>query len=360
MRRALALARRGMGRTSPNPLVGAVVVRAGVVVGEGYHVYDQREHAESVALERAGRRARGSTLYVNLEPCTHYGRTPPCVDRIIEAGVSAVFVATRDPNRLVAGKGIRMLRSRGVAVSEGLCRQQARRLNEKFFYFIRHRRPFVLLKLALTLDGKIAAPGGESQWITGARSRKEAHRLRYEYDAVLVGVGTLLKDDPSLGIRWVRRRPTTRVILDSRLRTPAGARLFQLPDPVVIFHGPRASLKRKQALSCRGARLVCVQSAGKLLDWYEILDALGAMGITSLLVEGGSRVAASALRAGVAQKVTFFYAPRILGATGLCGVGDLGIETLQDALGLEQTSVKRLSPDFVVEGYLRRKAQSQG
>lgn len=351
MKRVLALAARGAGRVSPNPLVGAVLVKNGQVVGEGYHLYQRREHAEAIALSRAGRHSAGATLYVNLEPCTHYGRTPPCVDRILEARLAEVFVATRDPNRLVAGKGIRSLRKKGIRVHEGLLKEEASRLNEKFIHFMRTGRPFALLKLAMTLDGKIAAPGRRSRWITGAAARKEAHRLRYEYDAVLVGIHTVLQDDPLLNVRWVRSKAVTRVILDARLRTPLHARIFRAPDPVVIFHSPPVSGSRVRTLGKKAA-LIAVKKKGQFLDWDEILEHLGQRQITSLLIEGGGRVAASALQNGVVQKVAFFYAPKILGGEAIAGVDKLEIDRIDKALALHDVRVKRLSPDFLLEGYL--------
>ena len=349
MKRAIALARRGVGRVSPNPLVGAVVVKDGRIVGEGYHLYEKKDHAEVVALESAGRQAAGASLYLNLEPCTHHGRTPPCVDRILEAGVREVFVAVRDPHPLAGEKGTEVLRKQGVCVHEGHCRQKAIRLNEKFFHFIQTGKPFVLLKLALTLDGKIAAGSGESQWITGNKARREAHRLRYEYDAILVGVETVLQDDPSLDVRWRRRNRISKVVLDSRVRTPLQARLFNSSDPVIIFRGRQASKERVEKLSER-ARLIAVSQRNGRLEWSHLLRKLGQLKITSLLIEGGARVAASALRAGIVQKISFFYGPKIIGGSGRSSIEDLGIEQLARAVKLRAIRLKRLAPDFMVEG----------
>lgn len=346
MRRAIALARRGIGRVSPNPMVGSVLVQGGVVVGEGYHVYERGEHAEIVAIERAGKSAAGAALYVNLEPCCHQGRTPPCVDRITKAGLRDVFVATPDPNPLVAGNGIKRLQEKGIRVHVGLCREQAIRLNEKFFHFVCKERPFVLLKLALTLDGRIATRRGEPLWITGNQARRQAHRLRYEYDAVLVGVNTILADNPSLNVRWTRKKPITRIVLDSTLRTPVEARLFRVKDPVILFHADQAPKNRVQALA-RKAKLVAVEKQGAILDWMQVLKNLKKRQITSLLIEGGSQVAASALRAGIVQKVAFFYGPKILGAEGMPGIGDLGIESLN----LRDVRLRRFAQDFLVEAY---------
>ena len=349
MRRALQLARRGAGRVSPNPMVGAVVVRDGQIVGEGYHLYEKRHHAEVVALDRAGDRARGAALYVTLEPCAHWGRTPPCMERVVEAGIREVFVAVTDPSPQVAGKGLHYLRSRGIRVHEGLCGEEALRLNEAFFFFVRHRRPFCLLKLALTLDGRIAAPGGDSKWITGEKARRHVHRHRFLYDAVLVGIETVLTDDPSLDVRWRSRKRIRKVVLDSRLRTPANSRLFQSGDPVWIFHScPRPP---DSPLADR-ARLVQVPQEGPFLSWPAVLESLGGDSINSLIVEGGGRVAGSSLQAGVIQRIHFYYGPKILGSRGIPGVGELQVSRLADALSVSSLKVRRLGRDFLLDGSL--------
>jgi diaminohydroxyphosphoribosylaminopyrimidine deaminase/5-amino-6-(5-phosphoribosylamino)uracil reductase len=389
MKRALGLARRGAGRVSPNPLVGAVVCRNGRIIGEGYHLYETRRHAEVVALDHAGSEAAGADLYVNLEPCCHHGRTPPCVDRIVSAGVRRVFVSIRDPNPQVNGKGVALLRQAGVEVIEGLCSQDAAVLNEKFLHFVRTGLPFVLLKLALSLDGRIATSSGDSRWITGPAARRHAHRLRFEYDAMLVGINTVLRDDPSLNVRWRRSKRVLRVILDSRLRTPPTARLFDSGDPVIIFHALDVDDTRAKHLAAKAtlARAPVAQpsrlrssenaslpwtasetptpqsggdspwlrapSAHLFLDWEFILSRLAEDYVTSLLIEGGGKVAASALRAGVVQKVNFLYAPKIIGAEGAPGVGDLGMACLAQALELDRLKVRLLPPDVLVEAYFR-------
>ena len=349
MRRALQLARRGAGRVSPNPMVGAVVVRDGQIVGEGYHLYEKLHHAEVVALDRAGSLARGATLYVTLEPCAHWGRTPPCMRRVAEAGIREVFVAMTDPSPQVAGKGVQYLRSRGIRVHEGLCGEEALRLNEAFLFFVEHRRPFCLLKLALTLDGRIAAPAGDSKWITGEEARRHVHRQRFLHDAILVGVETVLMDDPSLDVRWRLRKGISKVVLDSRLRTPADSRLFQSGDPVWIFHScpppPGSPLANR-------ARLVRVPQQGTFLSWPAVLDALGRESVTSLIIEGGGRVAGSSLQAGVIQRIHFYYGPRILGSKGIPGVGELAVSRLADALTVSDHKVRRLGRDFLLDGYL--------
>ncbi|GAB4237298.1 MAG: bifunctional diaminohydroxyphosphoribosylaminopyrimidine deaminase/5-amino-6-(5-phosphoribosylamino)uracil reductase RibD [Acidobacteriota bacterium] len=352
MRRALALAARGRGLASPNPLVGAVVVKDGVVVGEGYHRYDRVRHAEVIALEQAGERAAGADLYVTLEPCCHTGRTPPCVDAIIRAQVRRVFVATRDPNPQVQGRGVAELRRHGVEVRVGLLQEEAASLNRPFFFAMEHHRPWVTLKLAMTLDGCIAAWDGSSRWITGELSRRSVHRLRFEADAVLVGVGTVLVDDPSLDVRGVRRKRILKVILDSNLRIPSEARLFSSQDPVLIFHGPDVAGSERRRLAGR-ADLVGVRRLRGGLDWRRILEELDRRQIRHLLIEGGSRVATSLLAQVRPLELVLFFAPKLLGAEGVHGIGSLGKRTLADAPILEDMSVRRSGEDFVVRGLLR-------
>ena len=353
MLRALALARRGAGRVSPNPLVGAVVAREGRILGEGYHLFEKRDHAEVAALGEAGQAARGADLYVNLEPCCHHGHTPPCSELILRSGIRRVFSALQDPNPLVAGKGSQALQSHGVVVHEGLCRQRAELLNEKFLHFARSGRPFVLLKLALSLDGCIATGTGDSQWISGTRSRSWSHRLRYEYDAVLVGINTVLQDNPSLNVRWHRRNGITKVVLDSQLRTPPNSHLFDSGDPVVVFHAQGADRYRQVSLSKR-AELQAVPHDGQLLRWNPILAELGQRQLSSLIVEGGAQVAASVLKSQVVQKLNLFYGPKVIGSEGLPGVGPLDVRHLDQAFCVRINRIRRWDSDFMVEAYLDR------
>ncbi|MEE8586076.1 MAG: bifunctional diaminohydroxyphosphoribosylaminopyrimidine deaminase/5-amino-6-(5-phosphoribosylamino)uracil reductase RibD [Acidobacteriota bacterium] len=351
MRRALALARRGYGQTSPNPMVGAVLVRDGAVVGEGYHLYKRCHHAEALALDQAGERARGATLYVNLEPCSHQGRTPPCAALLIQAGIRRAFVSLRDPNPLVAGRGLQRMKDAAIEIQEGLCRDQAERLNEAFLHFIHTGRPFAILKLAMTLDGRIATRQGDSKWITAPQARRRVHRLRYGCDAVLVGAETILQDNPSLNVRWTRRNPIAKAVLDSRLRTPPNARIFDSRDPVWLFHAENAPSAPRKAYPS-GSELIPVSHDGQWLDWREILEELGKRRCLSLMIEGGRQVAASALQSGLVQKVEFHYGPRIIGADGLPAIGEMGFDRLQDCLQLERLSTRRIGCDFAVEGYL--------
>ncbi len=315
MRRALALAELGRGETSPNPMVGCVVVRAGRVLGEGFHARAGEAHAEVGALAQAGAAARGATAYVTLEPCSHHGRTPPCAPRLAEAGLARVVVATRDPNPRVAGRGLRLLRRAGLAVEVGLLEGPARLLNERFLVSMREQRPFVLLKAALTLDGRIATASGQSRWITSAAQRRQARALRRLHDAVLVGIGTVLADDPLL-LPWPRlARPFTRVVLDSQLRLPPDGRLARSTrqGPVVALCR-QAPPARRRALERLGVRVLCQGGeASRRVSLAWALETLWREGLTSLMVEGGGEVLGSFLAERRVDQVALFRAPLLLG-----------------------------------------------
>ena len=327
------------------------MVRQGRIVGEGYHVYADGRHAEIVALERAGEKARGAQLYVNLEPCSHTGRTPPCVDAIKASGIKQVYISTLDPNPLVQGKGISELRRSGIEVIQGLCAEKASRLNAAFFHLMRHGHPLVTLKLGLSLDGRLATRSGDSRWVTSPASRRVGHRLRFESDAILAGISTILADDPSLNVRWTRSNAITKVVLDSQLRTPLQARLFASGDRVIVFCSHRAARERAASLSDR-AQVVRVKRVRTGLAWDEILEHLAEQGIASVLVEGGGRVAASALRAGAVQRLRLFYGARLIGGDGVPALASLGLSKLSDAPRLQIQRVRRLEGDVLVEGDL--------
>jgi len=373
MVRALELARKGTALASPNPCVGAVVLDAADnVAGEGFHTYAGVKHAEVLALEGAGEKARGGTLYLNLEPCCHQGRTGPCVDAVLKAGIKRVVAAMRDPNPVVSGKGLEKLRAAGVEIIEGLLEQEARKLNEGFARYIRTKLPLVTLKAGMTLDGKIAPPPGESAnpsalgvggasggWITSVEARAHVQELRHASDAILVGVGTIVADDPLLTDRTGRdrRRPLLRVILDSRLRLPLESRLVKTArDDVVVFCS-LAEQKKKQQLEERGMRVVQVplSTAGDgRPDLGKVLEQLGAMEITSLIIEGGALVNWAALVAGVVDKVFLYYAPKILAGTGSVPfAGGKGFRRMSDAAQVKNISLHRFGEDFAVEGYIR-------
>jgi diaminohydroxyphosphoribosylaminopyrimidine deaminase/5-amino-6-(5-phosphoribosylamino)uracil reductase len=353
MRRALALARRGRGRTSPNPMVGAVVAKAGRIIAEGYHRRAGEPHAEALALQRAGPEARGATLYVTLEPCCHHGRTPPCTDAIIASGVRRVVAAMRDPNPLVAGKGLRRLRRAGIEVEVGLLEEQARRLNEAYCHRITTGRPFVTLKLAASLDGKIATRTGSSRWITAQAARLHVHRLRAESDAVMVGIGTALADDPRLTGQLGAMRQPIRVVVDSRARLPTDAAMLREPGgPVIVAATLRAPRSRVAALRRAGAEVLLLRERQGRVDLRALLEALGRRGITSLLVEGGSEIAGSLLDAHLVNKFVLFLAPILVGgARAPMIAAGRGVARLSEALRLDRLAVRRLGPDLVITGY---------
>lgn len=354
MGRALRLAALGVGRTSPNPAVGAVLVRDGRVVGEGAHLQAGGTHAEAAALAAAGTAARGATCYVTLEPCAHFGRTPPCADALVQAGVARVVVACRDPNPLVDGRGLARLEAAGVRVALGVREREARDLNRAFFLAVREGRPHVTLKTAMTLDGRIAGTDGASQWITGERARVEAHRLRFAADALLVGIGTVLADDPRLTVRHpeLPAKEPLRVVADSRLRTPPEARLLRAGDPARVLiacvaPAPAAPLARLRA---RGARVLELPQDGGRVDLGALLAALRALDVVAVLVEGGGELGGALLDAGLVDRVAFFVAPRLLGGREAPGpLGGRG-RALKDAPALGAVTTRWIGEDLLVEG----------
>jgi diaminohydroxyphosphoribosylaminopyrimidine deaminase/5-amino-6-(5-phosphoribosylamino)uracil reductase len=373
LRQALDLARQGIGLTSPNPCVGAVIVDThGAIVGTGSHTYDRLKHAEILALEQAGQKARSASLYINLEPCSHQGRTGPCADAVIAAGISRVVACMGDPNPLVSGQGFVKLRDAGIAVSSGILEQEAKALNESFAKYIRHHVPLVTLKAAMTLDGKIAPPGASapnpgapaagdltrSNWITGEAARAHVHELRHQSDAILVGVGTVISDDPLLTDRsgQARRRPLLRVILDSRLRLPLESRVVKTAaDDVLVLCSFGEEKKKKQLLE-RGIRVQ--QSPKATPDGHPgmaaVVGFLGETEITSLMIEGGSTVNGAALAAGIVDKVFLYYAPSILGgAASIPFAGGAGFAGIAGAARAKSVRLHRFGEDFAVEGYLK-------
>jgi diaminohydroxyphosphoribosylaminopyrimidine deaminase/5-amino-6-(5-phosphoribosylamino)uracil reductase len=352
MRRALELARRGEGYTRPNPLVGAVLVKGGQVIAEGFHARYGGPHAEAVALEQAGDEARGSDLYVNLEPCVHHGKTPPCVDRIIAAGIRRVIIAVRDPNPLVNGKGVDKLRAAGIEVVEGVLAEEARKLNEIFFHWITTRRPFVALKLAMSLDGKIATRTGASRWITGPEARKRVHELRRRHAAVLVGIGTVLADDPRLTVREVEGPQPLRIVLDSRGRVPLSARVLDGEAKTLIATTEAMPPEKETALREKGAEVWRLPVREGKVDLEALLEQLAEEEIDSVLVEGGGEVAWSFLSRGLVQKVYFFYAPLVLGGRdAVPAVGGEGYPSPTVALRLTGLGVETVGEDILVRAY---------
>src|SRR5947208_1464974 len=358
MAQALALAWRGAGRTSPNPPVGAVVAHQGRVVGAGSHRRAGGPHAEVVALPQAGRRTRGATLYVTLEPCCHVNkRTPPCVPLIIMSGIKRVVAATRDPNPQVSGRGLAALRRAKLKVTVGVGAQEAGRLIEPYRRLITTGQPFVTLKVAATLDGKIATAKGESRWITDVKARKMVQDLRARSDAILVGIGTVLADDPSLTVRTgrPRGRAPLRVVLDPSLRIPVTAKvLTDGQASTLIVTTTSAPPPKRATLEKEGAHVMVLPARQGRVLWRGLLKELGRRGIASLLIEGGAEVNASALREGVVDRVLFFLAPKILGGRAtISAVGGESPKHLGEALPLNVTSVTRVGPDLLIDGRLR-------
>jgi diaminohydroxyphosphoribosylaminopyrimidine deaminase / 5-amino-6-(5-phosphoribosylamino)uracil reductase len=364
MKLALRLAAKGRGRTSPNPMVGAVIVAAGRIVGQGYHRRAGGPHAEVFALQQAGRRAAGATLYVTLEPCSHTNkRTPPCTPLIRESGLRRVVVAQIDPNPFVKGGGIRRLRQAGLRVEVGCCAQEARRLNAVYSHWMETGRPLVTLKAGMTLDAKIATADGESRWITGEAARRDAHRLRSEADAVVVGIGTVLRDDPSLTARLSNRplklasRQPIRIVLDSRLRIPLGARvLSRLHEAHTLIATTSAAPPRKiHLLRRRGVDVLMLQSLHRRVSLTDLCRQLGRLGIRNLLIEGGRTLNASFVRGGLVDHIVLYIAPLLLGGDDAKGlIGGLSPEHLRDSLLLDGLTIRRVERDMVIEADIHK------
>ncbi len=350
MKRALALAARARGRTSPNPMVGAVIVKRGRVIAEDYHRRAGTPHAEALAIEAAGRAARGATLYVTLEPCCHTRkRTPPCTQAIKSSGFGRVVIAMKDPNPRVSGRGIRELRAAGIDVATGLLEKEARVLNEAYIKYITTGTPFVILKTAMTLDGKIATPAGQSRWITGEASRKLVHALRGRVDAVMTAVGTVRADDPELTARLRGGRNPVRVVVDPSLRSPLNSRVFKTPPATVLVTS--ASGPKLEKLVKTGVKVIKYKGKLKLI-W--LMRKLAQMGIMSVLIEAGSSFNASTLDSGVVDKVMYFIAPKLIGGEkSYTAVGGKPFGRLEHAIGVKDMRVRRVGDDVLIEGYLR-------
>lgn len=353
MERALRLAEKGVGSTSPNPMVGAVLVKDGEIIGEGFHKKAGEPHAEVLALKQAGERARGAELFVTLEPCSHYGRTPPCVQAIIKAGVTGVVAAMEDPNPLVSGRGIKMLEEAGIQVRVGVMEERARKLNEVFIKYITTKKPFVVGKIAQSLDGKIALSSGISRWITGEPARIRAHELRSRYDAVMVGIGTVLADDPLLTCRLPsREKDPVKIVVDSTLKIPVNARLFQDSGKVIIAATQKADRQKMRVLKELGADIIETESnGGDMVNLPQLFEILGTMGITGVLVEGGSRLLASLSKEELLDKLIIFVAPRLIGAEGLSSVGNLFVDELKKTPRFTIGSLEQIGEDIMLEAY---------
>ena len=352
MRLALDLAQKGMGTTSPNPMVGAVVVQGNVIVGRGTHERPGGPHAEVGAVEEAGNRAEGSTLYVNLEPCSSKGRTDPCVDLILSRRIATVVCAMVDPDPRVSGRGIERLREEGVQVTVGLMEAEAQRLNA---FYVKHRTtgvPFVILKLAQTLDGRIATSAGDSRWITGEASRRQSHLFRSQVDGVIVGAGTVRADDPLLTVRHVPGTDPARIVVDSKLKTPPTARVFGR-GRVIVATTEDADENRSRELEEGGAEIWRLPSADDRVDLRELMHHLGRRDFLSVMIEGGGTIATSALKAGIVDQVKIFIASKLIGG-GVDSVGDLGIEKIADGIRLADVEIERIGEDILYTAMVDR------
>src|SRR5215475_14531072 len=358
MREALDLARKGRSLASPNPLVGAVVVRDGEIVGRGFHTYAGLHHAELIALVQAGERAKGATLYLNLEPCSHQGRTPPCVDAVIRAGVAKVVVAIGDPNPLVAGQGLEKLRAAGIEVELAPdFAAEAEKLNEPFLHFMRRGRPLVTLKAAITLDGKISAPDDNRGWITSERARAHVQELRHDSDAILTGIGTVLADDCLLTDRTgrARSRPLLRIVMDSQLRLPFDSQMVRsAAGDVVVVTTSASSAERRKLLESKGIQVLVMDGPGGRADLHGLVNWLGSRQYLSLMVEAGSKLNWTALESGCVDRVFFYYGPKILGGLeALPLAGGIGRRRRSDAIRVHNVRIHSIPPDeFAVEGYI--------
>lgn len=356
MKKVLAVAASVVGKTSPDPAVGALVVKNGRLISVGFHDRFKTPHAETYALKKAGKKAKGATLYINLEPCCHFGNTPPCTDSIIQSGIKRVVAAMQDPNPLVNGKGFKRLEKAGIEVVAGVLEKEALKMNETFIKHISTGRPFVTLKTAMSLDGKTATSSGESKWITGTVSRKYAHRLRALNDAVVAGINTVIKDDPLLTVRLSRaEKQPLRVIIDSRASTPLESKVVKDRTAFTLIAVTKAASRKKvRALERAGCKVLEIPSRDGRVDLKKLFTKLGKMRIASILIEGGSEIAGSAVKDGLVDKIIFFISPRIIGGKkALPAVGGTGIASLSKAVRLCNISVKRSGEDLIIEGYAK-------
>lgn len=357
MRRALELAEKGIGYTNPNPLVGAVLVKNGKVIGEGYHMNYGGNHAEINAFLNATEEVKDASLYVNLEPCSHYGKTPPCANAIVEKGIKKVFIGLMDPNPKVAGKGIEVLRSNGVEVNIGLLEQECKKVNEIFLKFITTNLPFCILKTAMTLDGKIATYTGNSRWVTNEISRKYVHELRHKVSAIMVGIGTIMIDDPQLTVRLEEKvsKDPIRIIVDSTAKIPLSAKVLNdnSSTKTILATTKRARLDKIKILKEMGIEIIVLPQKNERVDLYYLMKELGQRKIDSILLEGGSDLNFSALEQGIVDKIITFISPKIIGGeSAKTPIGGKGIASMNDAIKVKSMEIRKFGDDFMLEGYL--------
>lgn len=355
MRMALEMARKGKGWITPNPLVGAVIVKGGRVIGQGYHQKYGQPHAEVNAIASAKENVTGATLYVTLEPCSHFGKTPPCSDLLIEKNIKRVVVGTLDPNPLVAGKGIEELRSNGIEVVIGVLEEESQKLNEIFIKYIVTKEPFVIMKNAMSLDGKIATVTGESQWISGESSRKQVHSLRHELAGIMVGIETIIKDDPQLTSRTLNSRNPIRIVVDSQLRIPIASKVLTQQDKAktIVATTRRANKEKLDMLKQMGIEVIVTKEKGGRVDLQELMKVVGAKGIDSILLEGGANLNFSALEEGIVDKIQSYIAPKIIGGKeAKTAVEGAGVHSLKNAFQIDRMTPVMVGEDLFVEGYI--------
>lgn len=355
MKLAIELAKMGEGKVNPNPMVGAVIVKEERIIGRGYHEEYGKYHAEVNAINSATENLEGSTIYVTLEPCSHYGKTPPCVDKIIENKISKVVIGMLDPNPLVSGRGIEKLKKAGIEVQTKILEEECKKLNEVFIKYITTKKPFVVLKSAMSLDGKIATSSGESKWISNENSRYEVHKLRNKLMGIMVGVNTVIKDNPELTCRIENGINPIRIIVDSKLRIPLDSKILNDNKSKTIIATTDKSQKEKiEYLENKGAKVVVINSKDEKVDLNELMNVLGDLGIDSILLEGGSALNYSALEANVVDKIQVYIAPKIIGGEkSKTPVGGKGIDLLQDAFKVENKIIKLIGEDILIEGYIK-------
>jgi len=358
MERALALAVKAIGKTSPNPMVGAVIVKSGKIIAEGYHHQAGGDHAEVAAIKKAKREAKGATMYVNLEPCCHTGRTGPCTEAIIKAGIKKVVIAARDPNPLVSGKGVAILKKAGITVMEGLLQKEAKALNKPFEKFITQKLPYVTLKAACSLDGKIASTTGESKWITNDLSRKRVHEMREESDAVMIGINTLLADDPSLNVRPAKKGTShpARVIIDTKLKTSPQAKVFHSTGgDVYIMTGLEATEAKAKAIEKSGGKVIRLATKDGRVSIKGVMKELAKLGMVNILLEGGSEMYTDALGSGLVDRVALFYAPIIIGGTEKFTILQRNRKTdLTSSIKINGMKRTDYNDNFLVEGEVEK------
>nr|WP_279306196.1 bifunctional diaminohydroxyphosphoribosylaminopyrimidine deaminase/5-amino-6-(5-phosphoribosylamino)uracil reductase RibD [Paeniclostridium sordellii] len=355
MKIALDLAKEGKGKANPNPLVGAVIVKDKKIISKGYHKKYGEDHAEVNAFKNAKENVAGATMYVTLEPCSHYGKTPPCVDKIINNKISRVVIGMMDPNKLVSGQGIKKLQDAGIEVEVGVLGEECKKLNEVFIKYIKNKKPFVVLKAAMSLDGKISTSSGESKWITGNKSRSEVHKLRNDLSAIMVGVDTVIIDNPYLTCRIVDGRNPIRIIVDSKLRIPKDSNVLENTNDIktIIATTEKAAKEKIDYLKNIGVWVIKTKSTDEKVNLKELMIKLGELKIDSILLEGGSMLNYSALEVGIVDKVLIYIAPKIIGGVNSkTPVGGNGIEQLKDAFKIKDLNISMVSEDVLIQGYI--------